>query len=290
MASAKLLDLTATTDYSLTGAESVYAVQSSADRRATLNQILSLPSMDPATRTERLATTKISYYAPGPTTGTTAEYRQSLGFYINAGDGSGNAVESHGWNNADTGGTAINTAWGACRAGQEHCFYQSGSRASEIHPAEFLAPGASVARRAFSSQMLWGTGYFGPAIIGTGGNIRYQPLVGSAVDLIAWDGSSSANLAGNGMYVGTNDNRHFQQINVAGNAFISLPYVSTSDEIVRGYDPNTTFIPIGRERGIRFLPTTSANIPTPASGVTLFFNSATSLLSTKDSAGTVAAV
>lgn len=248
-----------------------------------------MPDLDPTTRTERQSSGYQLWRAPGPDAGT-VEFRRRIGTFDD-GNGGRNAVMTEGWNIADAGNGQINSLWGSCRWGLEHSFYQSGTRTSEIHNAEFTKPGGTP-KRAFTSQMRWDTGYYGAIHSGTAGDLRYDPLVGSSVQLISWDGSPSMNVGGNGFYYGDSGSYRNRQINGAGTYFVGLPYVSGND-VVLGFDPGVGAFglpAIGVARGLRFLVSAAADIPTPAAGYkTLFVNSSGGGLAFKDESGTVTA-
>jgi hypothetical protein len=249
-------------------------------------QPVTLPSLDPANRTERLSTGWTSRFAPGPDGGT-IEYRHALGCYENT-NGTFNAVVREGWNVADSSGNPIVAGWGIASKGIESSFFDGTRLTSEIHPAAFRSPGGDEVRP-FTAQQRWDTGYFSFGIEGTGGRFSYQPLVGSRVDLLAWDGASSINLAGNGFYLNTNAQRFYHQLNGSGTGFIDLPYVS-GDEVWVGFDPITGTHPPLNLRVLRFTPIAAAGVPTPAAGFSLFLDSGSNTFKVKDTGGTVSSL
>ena len=247
------------------------------------------PGIDPTVRTAVTAAGSRSVYGPGQNAGETATWREVIASFTNNRDSNTvNTCIFRGFNYG-AGAAQIDGSKGSVGSGEENSY-------QPLSPAETwcewhnrgTAPGG-VERRFFSGYVSWETGRTGLTITVTNFGLEYQPLVGSPTQMLSFVNGGSINLNVPFIYATTSSPVIYQLENGSG-YYIYLPYVATNNEIIRGWNPNQSRIPIGRERGIHFDPTAPADIPTPATGATLFFSSATSAWASKDSSGTVTAV
>lgn len=248
---------------------------------------LALPGLDPTDREAGVSAGGLQYFAPGLREGQTAEWRETLGTFDNNREPDTlNSCIFRGWNYG-AGASQINAAYGSIGSGEEFAYQPPGRTEtwSESHPLRFTPPGGGE-RRIFSGYGYWETGQTWLACTATEGVLQYQPIVGPLVNLISW-GSESISVGGNGFYFPQSGRGYLQQLNANANAFLSLPYAGSEDEIIAGHDPLINNIPPLRTRDIHLMPVAAADVIAPTSGVKLFWDATSDSLSAKNAAGTV---
>src|SRR5262245_49216220 len=153
-------------------------------------EIIVLPGLAVANRSARPSDGYTARYGPG-CKGGTVEWREQLAVFDNPNGFSVNTCLTRGFNYA-AGGGLINPLCGAIGSGEEHAYQPAGSRQtwSEIHPAQFTAPGGHY-RRIISAMGIWETRQTGAAITSSFGGIYYQQPTGEQSPMLYWQDSTA---------------------------------------------------------------------------------------------------